>query len=723
WDLIEESPAFSDEERLKVTNAFSRQLEVRAKEGLYKLTEPLAYVGDRHAEWAAISLYCLGRYFQTYYPDPIWEHAVKAGAMHFAPLSRSSWIGYANDHLWWYNTMTSPILTYMLLSGDRTPLRSGALQERLLGQEMLISGALPDWALDYGAASYFSKAAYLTGDGRWLEYRNRIGLDLDCFRLGQSYWPDEGIKPRLPEDLVGKWSVYHLPGPMWEWRQSGLPAEDSFMFGSFRSAADGSGDYILLDGFNGGGRNPYHTFPILELRLAGHTILKGYRNQVMTRADGMTGPTIAMDAALRRTDVIGRTAVAIGEVPNAAHCNWRRTIAQRVGRYTVVVDDLTPTTSTDNLQIETLWETPNAAWDDQQQALRVKSSAVLSVPEGWHRVRARDATCTGEPTGDEIACSPLTLDGVLLRAYEAGPALEMRFTLPEALSGQVFADIYRYVNCGRASLSLDGERLVDEFDGFAMTPGPMRLPLGERTLAAGQHLLRAEVLGKHEGQEKCFVALMGLSVRPEGASADDPDEVFEIRPSDPATASRSGYVTTLERYEAAQQGEPLVAFSLLGPAPDDRPLACVRVAANAAALALPEPALAVAGKHAVAQADLAVVAGDYLLGLGLIRAGVGDDLISAEAPVDVDWDLRTGELAIAAGAATSISLRLAGTASPRVVEGTGTLAGQGAAIKLTAPAGRHSLEGAVPDGAALAKLSDQLAQVLAEGLQRRAAEL
>jgi len=182
-------------------------------------------------------------------------------------------------------------------------------------------------------------------------------------------------------------------------------------------------------------------------------------------------------------------------------------------------------------------------------------------------------------------------------------------------------------------------------------------------------------------------------------------------------------VTTLERYEAAQQGEPLVAFSLLGPAPDDRPLACVRVAANAAALALPEPALAVAGKHAVAQADLAVVAGDYLLGLGLIRAGVGDDLISADAPVDVDWDLRTGELEIAAGAATIVSLRLAGTASPRVVEGTGTLAGQGAAIKLTAPAGRHSLEGAVPDAAALAKLSDQLAQVLAEGLQRRAAEL
>ena len=40
WDLIEESPVFTDEERLKVTNAFARQLNHRKDEGVYRLTQP-----------------------------------------------------------------------------------------------------------------------------------------------------------------------------------------------------------------------------------------------------------------------------------------------------------------------------------------------------------------------------------------------------------------------------------------------------------------------------------------------------------------------------------------------------------------------------------------------------------------------------------------------------------------------------------------------------------
>ena len=41
-----------------------------------------------------------------------------------------------------------------------------------------------------------------------------------------------------------------LPKPAWEARGSGLPWEQSLYFGSYRSAADASGDYILLDGFD-----------------------------------------------------------------------------------------------------------------------------------------------------------------------------------------------------------------------------------------------------------------------------------------------------------------------------------------------------------------------------------------------------------------------------------------------------------------------------------------
>src|SRR5690606_19011148 len=105
--------------------------------------------------------------------------------------------------------------------------------------------------------------------------------------------------PAPPADLVGSWQIYRLPEPMWQARNNGFTPDESFQFMSYRSAADASGDFLLLDGYNGASRNPYHTFAILELRQAGETILEGYLNQVRTRADGLTEPEIAMDAALR----------------------------------------------------------------------------------------------------------------------------------------------------------------------------------------------------------------------------------------------------------------------------------------------------------------------------------------------------------------------------------------------------------------------------------------
>ena len=331
WDLIEESPVFSDEERLRITNAFARQLDHRKNEGVYTLTQPPALVSSRHGQWSAVSLYCLGRYFNWYYPNAIWEQCVRGGELAFASLHRHSWVVGEADNLYWYATGTAPILTYMTLTGDRVPLKNGVLPELLKGQEILASGHVPDWSLESCSMGYLNKAAYLTGGGRWVEYRSRCKTDTDAFRLGQSYWPEESIVAHEPDDMVGRWNIHPLPEPAWLSRGNGFDLDESFYFGSFRTTTDENGDFILIDGFNGQSRNPYHAFAILELRLAGATLLKGYRNQVLTRADGMVEPTIAIDAALRYADVVGDTAACVGEVPRAAFCNWRRTLAQRTG--------------------------------------------------------------------------------------------------------------------------------------------------------------------------------------------------------------------------------------------------------------------------------------------------------------------------------------------------------------------------------------------------------
>lgn len=375
WDLIEESPVFSDEERLKITNAFARQLDHRKSEGIYGLTKPPSSVGSRHGQWSAISLYCLGRYFNKKYPGPVWAQCERAGELAFQSLHEHAWVAGESDNLFWYNTGIAPILTYMVLTGDRKPLENGVLGELLRGQEILVSGRVPDWALNSAALDMLHKAAYLTGDGRWIAYRERTGVDTSIFRLGQSFWPEPELEPAPPDDLAGRWSVQRLPEPAWAARRSGLPREQSFYFASFRSAADASGDFILLDGFNGASRNPYHTFDILELRLGGRTILQGYHNQVQTRADGMVEPAVALDAALVHSEVVGATAIAVGEVPQAAFCNWRRTVCQRTGRYALIVDDLTFRTGSRNLTVATTWQVPGGRWDAKESAIRLPPSA------------------------------------------------------------------------------------------------------------------------------------------------------------------------------------------------------------------------------------------------------------------------------------------------------------------------------------------------------------
>ncbi|MFV1965764.1 MAG: hypothetical protein ACC628_10105 [Pirellulaceae bacterium] len=361
WDLIEESPVFTDEERLRVTNAFSRQLNHRKNEGIYGRTSPPRAVGSRHGQWSAVSLYCLGRYFQKDDPNPIWQHCVESARMHFRPLHEHSWINGESDNLFWFNTGIAPVFTYLVLTGEREPLQNGVLADLLRDQEMLISGRQPDWALNAASIGYLHKAAYLTQDGRYLLYRDRTGIDTKIFRLGQSFWPEDSLKAELPTDLVGLWSINGLPKPMWTSRASGLRLDESFQFGSFRSAADASGDFILIDGFNGASRNPYHTFAVLELRLNGYTLLRGYRNQLLTRADGLVEPRIPMDAALQHRDVIGATAVATAEVPRAAYCRWRRTLAQRMNRYALFVDQLVFRADADNMEVQILWETEHGA--------------------------------------------------------------------------------------------------------------------------------------------------------------------------------------------------------------------------------------------------------------------------------------------------------------------------------------------------------------------------
>ncbi len=570
WDLIEESPVFSDEERLRITNAFARQLNHRKGEGVYRLTQPRTSVSSRHGQWSAISLYCLGRYFNKSYPDPVWAQCVRGGELAFGSLHHHAWLAGESDNLFWYCTGIAPVMTYMTLTGDRKPLENGVQEELLQGLDILVSGRNKDWALNSASLGMLNKAAYLTGDGRWLTYRERTGVDTDCFRLGQSFWPDAALPATQPEDLIGKWTIQRLPEPAWAARASGLPADQSFYFGSYRTAADDSGDYVLLDGFNGASRNPYHTFDILQLRLGGQLVLDGYHNQVLTSADGMVEPAVAMDAALVHADVVGPTAIATGEVPKAAFCNWRRHLAQRTGRYALIVDDLAFRSDSQNMAVATTWQLPGGRWDQKGQAVRASQV--------------------------ELRCCDV---------QEAG---------------------------GRGTVTM-------------RWTGPV-----------------------HDGQHR-------------------------------------------------------IAFYLIAPRTSEpkRAPSCLRLAENTAAIALPEAALAVSGKYAQTHAELAVLAEDHLVGRALTAAGIDTQLVTSDAPVDVDWDFKTGVVHVVAEREASVQLTVETPDKVRMNDRAPTSAG--AAPRLLLPPGRHVITGAFPSQQPLAALAESLRGLVADGETARKEQL
>jgi len=721
WDLIEDSPVFTDEERLQVANAFSRQLNHRKDEGVYGLTGPAPYISSRHGQWSAISRYCLGRYFAKSYPGPIWDQCVRGGVNAFGSLHEHAWVTGESDNLFWYPTGMAPIFTYLVLTGDRVPMRNGVIAGILRGQEILSSGRTPDWALRYAALDYLNKAAYLTGDGRWVAYRKRTGLDTSIFRLGQSFWPEDSLKPALPEDLVGKWSLHHLPLPEVGGRGTGFLPSESVYFGSFRSAADASGDYALIDAYNGASRNPYHTFALLELRIAGHTLITddrggAFRNQVLVRADGMVEPQVAMDAAIRQSDVIGSTASIVADVPKAAFCNWRRVLAQRVGQFMLVADDLTFRTDSQNIDVQTLWETPRGTWDAEAGSIVMPAAATEGLPAGWRQYRALQSPCTSKPGGPEDTVRLDSIGAFLLRAREAGSWLQMGFELPETFSGEVFCDLVNYTDRGTVRIYLDDEVAVSEYDHYAETASAQRVSLGQRRLAAGAHTLKVEALAAHGGADRMFIALGGVTLKPAGAPDSIADTVFTIQPSDPVDALREGTVTTLQWHGAATAGEHLRFFSLISRTPETSG-ACVRIADNAAALALPEPALAVSGGFNDTVCDLAVFQESSLWGIGLRSAGIDGLLVRCSEPVGLNWDFASGTVEVHADKPTRLALALAEGARLSLDGESVTLTDEDGLRAFDLPAGAHKLTGATPGG--IAELKSQLASALQMGRENR----
>lgn len=337
YDLIEESPLFTDQERLYISNRLlEHQLELDPH---HTFSESNA---TRHGLWHMMAIYTGSRYFATYYPDLVWNKRLENVRRAFSTLIGNPTWG-ERDTLHWVATSIEPIFEFFLMDGYTQFVESGTARTLMKGLEILMTGEPIDFYNQNVSISLLHQAAHMLGDTRYVWMLRQLGFDFDVFRIGQSYWHASEAFVEAPLDLIGK--AEHYPVARSEWEKAGgkIPMEESFQVLSYRGGLSAADDYFLLDGFYGLGRNPHHLGTLTRLRLFnGRQVLNGYANDVDVWFNGAAGSDIPLSAALKSVLATKETAFVHIEVPNMPSSLWDRRVVYAKDNAVFVIDRLEP---------------------------------------------------------------------------------------------------------------------------------------------------------------------------------------------------------------------------------------------------------------------------------------------------------------------------------------------------------------------------------------------
>jgi len=366
YDLIEESPLLTAEERLRITNKLLEHQHAYDPDNTYSVLN-----GDRHALWHMLSIYTGSRYFARSYPNPVWERRldnVRRGFESF--IGNPTWA--TADTLEWVATSLEPIFEFFTLDGSERFVRSGTARTFMSGVEILMNGEKSDYGSNALPISLLHKAAYLLDDGRYIWMLRQLGFDFSVFRIGQSYWPPESLKVAPPLDLVGRIEVYPLAEKDWKTAATAVPRDEAFQVLAYRSGLRETDDYLLFDGFYGQGRHAYQLNTLLMLRMfGGRKILSGYGNDVSVTVDGEMAGYIPRVAALKEKLAASGMAYIHGGVPDMGASTWNRHVLYHEDRGVIVIDAITAERP-GLFDITLSWQTGSPIKEQKEQASGLK---------------------------------------------------------------------------------------------------------------------------------------------------------------------------------------------------------------------------------------------------------------------------------------------------------------------------------------------------------------
>ena len=376
WDLIEESDAFTDADRLRMTNLLWGLTHYVAGLGYFAGEEPPPLeIRQNHPTFAGLSMSFSAGYFKAYYGVEDFEkelrfcHAIFEGQ---ADCYKPNDDGGGGGYCW---LVPNHQMTYDLRRDDFRYMEGGHLRE-IADYAILITDNLgsPVGFGDVGAygarrnaspgvTSTLCKAAWYYNDGRYLWALDWMGgaPRHDCFY--------KSVPKRVAGHMAGI-AIAPFNRPLYEWTQrhgpggANVPAGEAFDKLTLRGGFEEEDLYLLLDGTSTFAHGHEDGNSIERLTWKGRMWLAEtdyiwkrpkHHTSVVSICDGESTEMPSL-VALKWAEDFGNAAFTRTVVPDYNGMDWTRDIFWLKGKFLLVADSLKLLRDAD-YDLRCLWRT------------------------------------------------------------------------------------------------------------------------------------------------------------------------------------------------------------------------------------------------------------------------------------------------------------------------------------------------------------------------------
>ena len=353
WDLVEENPVWSEEDRRKVAEElYLRMVDSLTRKDYTNIRrnydKPGLYRLDRHMTWEAVGAYAIARYFDKHYPSCDSRETLRL--VHNALDGAMRHVMYGTVSRFWLQTQLEPFVFYAVLDGGLRNIGNPIL--RKYAESWLVlpdcSGKqnekiISDRMMTYSSLFMMQQFGYLVQDDAFTILAKQVSVPERGFRLGQSFYPEKSYGRNFFQESAGKWSLMRTDPAGVNPAPASFPADEVISAMSYRESADASGNFLLLDTSYGLGlREVPRSHSLFNLRIDGVPLLRGHGNTLRFYADGCGKGAPCYYAHVTSYGVKGPFVYADAEMKGVDGFDWRRTVILRRDRYLLIVDDVTP---------------------------------------------------------------------------------------------------------------------------------------------------------------------------------------------------------------------------------------------------------------------------------------------------------------------------------------------------------------------------------------------